>query len=112
MVDFSFVFVGINGSVSALDRSTGALVWTTKLKGGDFVNVMQAENELYASTKGEVFCLDPSTGQIRWRNPLKGMGWGLVSISLPGFQGNQAPMAQKKKRDEQAAAAAATGAGS
>ncbi len=106
----NLVYVGLNGSVAALDRSTGMQVWATKLKGGDFVNVMQAEDEIYATTKGEVFCLDPGTGQIRWHNPLKGMGTGLVSIAGPGIQGNQASLVQKHRRDQEMAAAAAAGA--
>ena len=112
MAALNFVFVGLNGSVAALDRSTGALIWTARLKGRDFVNVIQTDSEVYAATKGEIFCLDPGTGHIRWCNPLKGMGLGLVSIALPGSQGNQAVLAQKKKRDEEEAAAAAAAAGS
>jgi outer membrane protein assembly factor BamB len=112
MAAMSLIFIGLNGSVAAIDRSTGTLVWATKLKGSDFVNVQQAEDEIYAATKGEIFCLDPGTGQIRWHNPLKGMGLGLVSIAGPGIQGNQAALVQKHKRDqEMAAAGAAAGAG-
>jgi outer membrane protein assembly factor BamB len=112
MAAMNYVFVGLNGSVASLDRSTGTLLWTTKLKGSDFVNVTQAEDELFAATKGEIYCLDPATGQVRWKNPLKGMGLGLVCIAAPGSQGNQVA-AMKRKRDEEAAAAAgAAGAGS
>ena len=112
MAALNLVFVGLKGSVAALDRSTGTRVWVTKLKGGDFVNVLQAEDEIYATTKGEVFCLDPGTGHIRWHNPLKGMGTGLVSIAASGIQGNQAALVKKHKRDqEMAAAGAVAGAG-
>jgi outer membrane protein assembly factor BamB len=112
MTAYNFIFVGLKGCVAALDRSTGTCIWTTRLKGGDFVNVLQGENEIYATTKGEAFCLDPATGQIRWHNPLKGMGLGLVSIAGPGLQGNQAAFAQKRKQDEEEAAVGATAAGS
>jgi outer membrane protein assembly factor BamB len=111
MAALNLVFVGLNGSVAALDSSTGTRIWVTKLKGSNFVNVLHVLNELYATTKGEVFCLDPATGQIRWHNPLKGMGMGLVSIAAPGIQGNQAALAQKHQQDqEMAAAGAAAGA--
>jgi outer membrane protein assembly factor BamB len=109
MAALNLLFVGLNGSVAALDRSTGTCVWTTNLKGSDFVNVLLAEDEVYAATKGEVFCLDPGTGQIRWQNPLKGMGLGLVSIAGPGIQGNQAALVHKHKRDQEMAAAGAAG---
>jgi outer membrane protein assembly factor BamB len=91
----------------ALDRSTGTQVWKTLLKGGDFVNILLGDDELYAATKGELFCLDTATGQIRWRNTLQGLGWGLVSIAAPGGQGNQMVVFEKRKRDQEAAAAAA-----
>jgi outer membrane protein assembly factor BamB len=108
-----FVFAGINGCVIALDESTGAQIWATKLKGGDFVNLMLSEDKLYATTKGEIFCIDPGTGQILWQNPLKGMGHGLVCIATHGSQANfTAAFKQKKNQDDAAAAAAATAAGS
>lgn len=110
MAAMNYVFVGLNGSVAALDRSTGTLIWTTKLKGSDFVNVMQDEDDLFAATKGEIYRLDPVTGQIRWKNPLKGMGLGLVCIAMPGSQGNQAAAMKRKREQEAAAAAGATAA--
>ena len=111
MARANFVFIGIKGSVVALDRSTGSQVWTASLKGGDFVNVMLGDDELYAATKGELFCLDIATGHIRWRNPLKGLGWGLVSIAAPGSQENQIALFEKRKRDQEAAAAAGAAGG-
>jgi outer membrane protein assembly factor BamB len=105
MAATNFVFVGLKGSVAALDRSTGTRIWEASLRGSDFVNLILAEDELYAATKGEIFCLDPATGQIRWHNPLKGLGLGLVSIAAPGSQAN--PMAIFKRKQEQDTAAAA-----
>jgi outer membrane protein assembly factor BamB len=106
MAPANFVFIGIKGSVVALDRSTGSQVWITPLRGSDFVNIMLGDDELYAATKGELFCLDIATGHIRWRNPLQGLGWGLVSIAAPGGQGNQIALFGKRKRDQQAAGGA------
>ena len=34
------LFIGIRGCVLAIDRTTGKEVWTTSLKGADFVNVV------------------------------------------------------------------------
>ena len=53
------MFIGIAGSIVALNRATGAQVWTTQLKGRDFVNVVLHEGRLLATTYGEVFCLEP-----------------------------------------------------
>jgi outer membrane protein assembly factor BamB len=106
------VFVGIHGSVVALDKSTGTELWRTNLKGSDFVNVAVADDNIFATTKGALFCLDQATGQIRWQNPLKGLGFGLSTIAIPGVQSDQTAAIQKKRRDQQAAAAGAAAAAS
>ena len=102
------ILLGIKGFVVSIDRGTGAEFWRTKLKGGDFVNVVVDEDSIYAGTQGEVFCLDPATGSIRWHNPLKGLGWGLVSISTEGgsFAARSALLAEKRRREETAAKSA------
>jgi len=93
------IFIGIKGTVVALDRLTGEAVWVTGLKGSDFVNLVIDGDHLYATNKGEVFCLDPATGGIRWHNPLKGMKRGLVTIATSS--GSQAvPAAEQWRRDQ------------
>ena len=103
------VFIGIKGCVIALDRATGAQVWVTRLKGGDFVNVVVRNGAILASCYGEIFCLDALTGNALWHNPLKGFGMGLATIALEeGPPGGIPPvMAEKRRRDEQAASSAA-----
>jgi outer membrane protein assembly factor BamB len=107
MANNSFLFIGIKGTVLALDRATGAEVWVAALKGSDFVNLALEGGDLYATTKGEIFCLDPATGAVRWSNPLRGYGWGLISIASAGG-GQTILMREKQRRDEEAAAAAST----
>jgi outer membrane protein assembly factor BamB len=105
------VYVGIKGSVVALDRSTGTILWNSPLKGSDFISVLFAGGDLLAATKGELYCLDLATGQIRWHNPLKGYGRGLITLATPESSGDQTAIAKMKKvRDAQAAAAAAAAA--
>ena len=87
------VFLGIKGTVVALERSTGREVWRTPLKGSEFVNLVLDDGVLYATARGEIFCLDPTTGEVCWHNPLRGMGWGLVTIATPG-RSSMAPIAQ------------------
>jgi outer membrane protein assembly factor BamB len=103
------VFVGIKGSVVALNRATGQQVWATHLKGSDFVNVVLHNGAVLASCRGEVFCLDPSTGSGMWHNPLKGFGTGLATIATEHNleHGNATVLAEKRRQDEAAAAAAA-----
>ena len=104
----SHVFVGIKGTVLALDRATGEEVWRRPLVGSDFVNVTLVDGDLLATARGELFALEPSTGEVRWHNPLKGLGRGLLTIA-GGYQ-QAVVMTEKKRRDAQAQAAAASGA--
>jgi outer membrane protein assembly factor BamB len=101
------VFIGIKGSVVALNRATGQRVWATHLKGSDFVNVCLQNEAVLASCYGEIFCLDPLTGDARWHNPLKGFGTGLATIATERNlgSGNAPVFAEKRRQDEQAAAA-------
>jgi outer membrane protein assembly factor BamB len=99
------VFVGIKGSVVALNRATGAQAWATHLKGSDFVNVVLQDGALLAATHGELFRLDPLTGIGMWHNPLKGFGTGLTSIAM-GQASNMSALAEQNRQDIQTAAAA------
>jgi outer membrane protein assembly factor BamB len=105
----ALVFIGIKGSVVALNRATGQQVWTTHLRGSDFVNVILEEGGILASCCGEIFCLDPLTGILMWHNPLKGFGRGLATIATEQNPGNcNAPtLAEKHRRDQEAAASSA-----
>jgi outer membrane protein assembly factor BamB len=106
----NLVFIGIKGTVLALDRATGRTVWESPLKGGTFVNLVLDQGDLIATTKGEVFCLDPANGRIRWNNPLRGFGWGLATVGTGGASSFPV-MAQHHLEQEQAAAQAAASAG-
>jgi len=113
MAQSKFIYLGIKGSVMALNSADGRQLWATSLKGSEFVNVVLDGNNLYAATRGEVFCLDPQTGVIRWNNPLKGYGWGLVSIAGEGIAQDLVSLSEETRRREQQAAssgAAASGA--
>ena len=96
----SLLFIGMKGTVLALNRATGAEVWRTHLKSSDFVHVVLDNGELFAATKGELFALDPASGQIRWQNPLEGMGRGLVSI---GSSSSGITVVQQKRKNDETA---------
>src|SRR5262245_52780577 len=98
------IFVGIKGTVAAIDRTSGETLWSTNLKGSDFVNVTLQDGDLFAACRGRLYRLDPSTGAIQWCNELPGLGWGIVTIA----GASQVPAGEeKRRRDAQAAAAAA-----
>ena len=105
------IYVGIKGTVLALDRSSGVVVWQTGLSGGTFVNLADDGDRVYALSQGEAFCLDARDGRILWKNPLKGFGLGLGSILVPGNNNSHASAAVAQIRSNQQAAAA-TAAGS
>jgi outer membrane protein assembly factor BamB len=109
MKQAQLVFIGIKGTVIALNRATGQQLWATRLKGADFVNVVVLDGAVLASCHGEIFCLDPLTGITLWHNPLKGFGLGLATIATTpsGEANNASVMAEKRRRDEEAASAAA-----
>ena len=88
------LYVGIKGSVVALDRETGAERWRTKLKGMTFVSLHRDDRHLYGATGGEMFCLDPATGSILWHNKLKGLGFGLVTMLSDGARSAGPPSSE------------------
>ena len=104
------LYIGIRGTVLAIERTTGKEVWLSSLKGADFVNVVVDGEQLFAASKGRLYRLDPATGQILWENGLIGMGWGLVAIAQAG-NGNLMAMEAKRRQDQAAAAAATTATG-
>ena len=103
------VFVGIKGTVVALNRATGEQVWAKRLKGSDFVNVVLQNEVVLASCYGEIFYLDPLTGNGLWHTPLKGFGLGLATIATEQALGSgpSPVLAEKRRCDEEAAASTA-----
>ena len=109
MTTAHLVFIGIKGSVVALNRATGQQIWATRLKGSDFVNVVLQDGAILASCCGEIFCLDALTGIMMWHNRLKGFGTGLATIATErnSADGSALVLAEKRRRDKAAAASSA-----
>ena len=103
----SKVFLGVCGEVVALDRTTGQELWSTKLAGSDFVNLVLDQDRIIATTRGKAFCIDTTTGQLLWHNDLPGMGLGMVSIATATGSTPSGPPSQKRSQDDAAAAAGA-----
>jgi outer membrane protein assembly factor BamB len=83
-----FILIGVKHSVSAVSKSDGRVLWTTKLPGGlggDFVTVACDGERVFAHSSGQLFCLDLWTGRMLWTNELRGYGYGLASIWIPGM---------------------------
>jgi len=109
----NILLVGVKGSVLAFQKNTGERLWATRLKSSmssDFVSVAADDARVYAHTAGELFCLDLQTGNGLWQEGLAGMGYGVASLTLPGFPA--APTEEFEKKRQQDAAAATTHASS
>ena len=81
------ILIGVKHSVTAVSKTNGAVLWTTKLPGGlgsDFVAVTCDGERVFAHSSGQLFCLDLSSGRMLWNNELRGYGYGLASICVPG----------------------------
>ncbi len=83
----TLVFVGLNCRVTALNRRSGATVWTWKAPKprawmtGHVTLLVLDDRQLIASVSGYTYCLDPRTGREQWSNYLPGFGIGVASIA-------------------------------
>jgi outer membrane protein assembly factor BamB len=77
------IFVGTSGYVRAVDRKTGADVWTANLPSTSthIVTLLFEEGVLYAGASGQLFALDPLSGAIRWHNGLAGLGFKHMTLA-------------------------------
>lgn len=86
------LIIGSNGSVAAIDPSSGGILWQTKLStGGVFsatgaqdISVLVKDGRIYAGGAGHLFCLDAATGQTLWHNPLRGLGHNDIALAMEG----------------------------
>ena len=104
------VFVGIRGSVLAMDINSGARVWETPLAGGSFVTLLVEGDKIFAGAQGEIFCLDAVTGKILWHDGLKGYGFGLTSLATANGRSDSSALAAEHTSRQQADASAAAAA--
>ena len=91
----NYLYLGCNGTVSALDPASGQEVWRTKLEtdgvgifGGaaryQDVNVIEDDGIVVAGVNGYGVGLDAQSGTVLWQNELKGMGFNDVTMCIGG----------------------------
>lgn len=109
----SRIYLGMKGSVMAIERSSGQTTWETKLNGSGMVNVVWDEGLLFAHTRGELYCVAPHDGKILWKNELPGKGYGMGTFASPSLKSGdqQAMLMQLIQQQQQAAAASGAGGG-
>jgi len=106
MKNTEMVFVGFNGSVAALDRRNGDILWRWSApKGSGYVSLLLDGDSLLAAVNGYTYCLDPRTGQQLWFNPMKGFGYGVTSIATAAGHTPHARLAESEAEQQRAAAA-------
>ena len=92
MLPVTPIIIGTNGSVAAIEPSTGEILWATELRTGGLlsstrgedVSVILRDGQVFAGCSGHLFCLSAETGDILWHNDLKGFGHNDVSLALEG----------------------------
>jgi len=76
------LFIGIQGKAVCLDKATGDILWSSKLKSSSAVtNVYYEDNQIFAYSGGHLFCLNADSGEIIWENGLSGFGFGACIIA-------------------------------
>lgn len=98
-------YIGIRGTVLALNRATGEELWRVRLGGWCFVNLVLDGDRVIATTRGKAFCLDAATGNLLWFNQLSGLGWGLATVVTVNAPSNGAAVNYAKIQQDQQAAA-------
>jgi outer membrane protein assembly factor BamB len=102
-----FLLLGMKGSVLAIDKGTGAIVWQTKLQDGFlglgeyFVTLVVEAGRVYAGSHGKLYCLDMQRGEVLWVNDLPGLGYGLMSLAVEGVASAPPPVLARRKAAEE-----------
>jgi outer membrane protein assembly factor BamB len=96
------LFLGFNSRVVALDRDTGALIWSWKAPKGrsSYVAILVDDEQLFVSIDGYTYCLDPFKGNQLWFNGLKGFGYGLPTLATATNHTSSAAAAEMRSREQ------------
>jgi outer membrane protein assembly factor BamB len=86
------LYIGVKGSVLALNKDTGKELWRRHLKGSSFVTLAIESDAIYAHTYGNLYCIDKVKGNIKWDDSLSGLGYGMAMIALKGSVSSNAQM--------------------
>lgn len=105
------IYIGMKGSVLAIEKMTGMELWRTHLKSSHFVVVVLDGELIIAHTKGELFGIDARSGKVIWQNSLEGMGYGYATVASRNISEQQTVAAIQQIIAQQRAAqgAAANG---
>ncbi len=93
------IFTSFNGSVIAVNRDSGDVVWNNSNIRKGYMSLLLDGDRLVVSSDGYMYCLNALTGLEIWNNSLPGTGTGVPSlVSVRG----QAPQISNAAADIQA----------
>ena len=75
-------YLGVKGSVAAIEVSTGMELWRCKLRTSTVTNVVVAGESILVYANGYLFGLKAATGEILWENGLEGLGYGYGILAV------------------------------
>ena len=114
----ALVFIAAKKNLTAVDGTTGRIVWTTKIPGNGmftsgFMTIAADPMAVYACRNGRVTCVDPITGRIQWslKPPGAGVALPAVATMLGSTGGGNTSQVAAAASAAQAAAAAAAASG-
>lgn len=89
------IYVGGNGSITAIDRRTGQSAWQVKLPGSwmtkGYVNLLVSGDNIFANSGGKLACLSRKDGTLMWVNDLPGMGYDFCCLATEGSRSQNNP---------------------
>ena len=111
-MDPEMLYLGVKGSVVAIEQESGTEIWRTHLKGSGFVSFVLARERVFAHAHGNLFCLERDTGQVLWSSDLPGLGYGLAALAVEGAQSDAIGAAHQFQAQQAAAASGGAAAAS
>ena len=103
-------YMGVKGTVVAVDVATGKERWRTYVRSSTITNVAPCDKVVLVYAKGHLFGLDKENGRILWENQLEGLGYGYGIIGVEGGQSAAATSAAAQQQQAAAASGAAVAA--
>ena len=97
----TLLYIGCKRMITALDASSGSVVWEHKLPGvfGTYLTLMVQGGVLYASRQGVVYAIDALTGEPLWQSAVA--GGKNVPMMMATSSGASADMQQQLAHKQQ-----------
>jgi hypothetical protein len=85
----SFLFVGGERRVYALQKVSGRIEWQVELKksrwfssGSSFVSLVEGKDQLFAFTSGRALCLSKESSRVLWESEIKKLNSSIATLAV------------------------------